>query len=68
MRPGTPRRMRAMLASRSARAGAHGFVASDRHRLEVNYYDYRRLLRRLVRRFGEVRRMKLDPAPAQHQS
>ena len=27
--------------------GAHGFVASDRHRLEVNYYDYRRLLRRL---------------------
>ena len=27
--------------------------------LEVNYYDYRRLLRRLIRGFGPVRRMKL---------
>jgi hypothetical protein len=38
---------------------AHAFVGSDRHRLEVNYYDYRRLLRRLIRGFGPVRRMKL---------
>ena len=59
--PRHARRMRAMLASLSARAAAGSFVASDRHRLEVNYYDYRRLLRRLVRRFGEVRRMKLAP-------
>ena len=37
---------------RAARSGARSFVASDRHRLEVNYYDYRRLLKRLLRRFG----------------
>jgi hypothetical protein len=28
--------------------GRRTFVASDRHRLEVNYYDYRRLMRRLT--------------------
>jgi cation diffusion facilitator CzcD-associated flavoprotein CzcO len=60
--PEQARRMRAMLASRSARAEGHGFVASDRHRLEVNYYDYRRLMKRLIRRFGAVRKMRLDPA------
>jgi hypothetical protein len=60
--PEQARRMRALLAARSARTGARTFVASDRHRLEVNYYDYRRLLRRLIRRFGEVRRMTVGPA------
>jgi cation diffusion facilitator CzcD-associated flavoprotein CzcO len=59
--PRHARRLRAMLASRSARAGAYGFVASDRHRLEVNYYDYRRLMKRLIRGFGAVHRMKLAP-------
>lgn len=28
------------------------FVRSDRHRFEVNFYDYRRRLRRLLKRFG----------------
>jgi hypothetical protein len=40
-------------------------VASDRHRLEVNYFDYRRLLKRLNRRFGPVRRVNLAPAAPQ---
>jgi cation diffusion facilitator CzcD-associated flavoprotein CzcO len=31
-----------------------GYVASDRHRLEYNYYAYRRHLRRLLRRFGPM--------------
>jgi hypothetical protein len=53
-----------MLAGRAARANARTFVASDRHRLEVNYYDYRRLMKRLNRQFGAVRRMKLEPAAA----
>ena len=44
-------------------ARVSGVVASDRHRLEVNYYDYRRLLKRLMRRFGPVRKMKLEPRP-----
>lgn len=57
-------RYREMLASRHGDARARGFVASDRHRLEVNYYDYRRLLKRLLRRFGPVRRMTLEPVPA----
>ena len=44
------------------------FVASERHRLEVNYYDYRRKLKRLIRSFGNVRKMRLaadgEAAPA----
>jgi hypothetical protein len=27
----------------------------------VNYYDYRRQLKRLMRRFGPVRRMNFEP-------
>lgn len=57
--PARARRLRSDLASGAARMRAHAFVGSDRHRLEVNYYDYRRLLRRLIRGFGPVRRMKL---------
>ena len=52
----------AVLATRAAReeARARTFVASDRHRLEVNYHDYCRLMRRLDRRFGPVRKMRLE--------
>jgi hypothetical protein len=57
-------RFREMLASRHGSSRARSFVASDRHRLEVNYYDYRRLLKRLLRRFGPVRRMTLGAVPA----
>ena len=56
--PEGARSFRKMLAARATRAGARTFVASDRHRLEVNYYDYRRLMKRLNRRFGAVRRMR----------
>jgi cation diffusion facilitator CzcD-associated flavoprotein CzcO len=55
---------RQMLATRAAKAARRAYVASDRHRLEVNYYDYRRLMKRMNRRFGAVRRMKLEAAPA----
>jgi len=58
--PERARRLRKMLASRHGGARLRSFVASDRHRLEVNYYDYRRLLKRLLRRFGRVRGMRLD--------
>jgi hypothetical protein len=56
--PERARALRRMLAAREAAKG-RSFVASDRHRLEVNYYDYRRLMKRLSRRFGPVRNMKL---------
>jgi len=58
--PERARRLREMLASSHGGSRFRSFVASDRHRLEVNYYDYRRLLRRLLRRFGTVRQMKLE--------
>ena len=61
--PDTARRMRELIAARDAAARGRSYVASDRHRLEVNYYDYRRLLKRIMRRFGNVRTMKLTPAP-----
>jgi cation diffusion facilitator CzcD-associated flavoprotein CzcO len=51
--------VRRMLATRAARAGRGTYIASDRHRLEVNYFDYRRLMMRLNRRFGAVQGMKL---------
>jgi cation diffusion facilitator CzcD-associated flavoprotein CzcO len=54
--------LRDMIAARHAANVPRNFVASDRHRLEVNYYEYRRLLKRLMRRFSDVRRMNLTPA------
>jgi cation diffusion facilitator CzcD-associated flavoprotein CzcO len=61
--PDRARSFRRMLAAQAVRAGTRTFVASDRHRLEVNYYDYRRLMQRLNRRFGAVRKMRLEPHP-----
>jgi cation diffusion facilitator CzcD-associated flavoprotein CzcO len=60
--PDRARSFRGMLAARAARAAKRTYVASDRHRLEVNYFDYRRLMKRLNRRFGAVRGMRLEPA------
>jgi len=54
----------ARFRARLAPAGANGqFVASERHRLEVNYYDYRRQLKRLNRSFGNLRRLSLGAVP-----
>lgn len=61
--PEQARQFRADLAA-GVGTGERTFVASDRHRLEVNYYDYRRLLKRLIRRFGAVRKINLEPAAA----
>jgi len=58
--PERARRLREKVASSHDGSHLRTFVASDRHRLEVNYYDYRRLLKRLLRRFGPVREMKLE--------
>ncbi len=45
----------AKLKSQGAqRSPKTGYVASDRHRLEFNYYAYRRHLRRLLGRFGPM--------------
>ena len=57
-------RFRAALAATGAKL-RRTFVASDRHRLEVNYYDYRRVLKRLIRGFGPVRAMNLAPPAAE---
>jgi pyruvate/2-oxoglutarate dehydrogenase complex dihydrolipoamide dehydrogenase (E3) component len=40
------------------------FVASERHRLEVNYFDYRRKLKRLNRSFGSLGKPRLGAATA----
>ena len=61
--PERARLVRGLLAVRHNAAAKRGFVASDRHRLEVNYYDYRRLLKRLMRRFGDVQSMNLSSTP-----
>jgi hypothetical protein len=59
--PDIARRFRSALVAEAAGA-RRTFVTSDRHRLEVNYFDYRRRLKRLIRRFGRVRSMKLMTA------
>jgi thioredoxin reductase len=62
--PERARRLRGALRLDVNSARVRGVVASDRHRLEVNYYDYRRLLKRLIRKFGPVRGMRFAvPAP-----
>jgi Flavin-binding monooxygenase-like len=40
------------------------FVASDRHKLEANYFVYRRLIKQHLRRFGRVRRLSFEPIGA----
>ena len=53
-----------------ARASAGGglprgrFVASERHILETNYYDYRRVLRREAARFRNAGRLRYPPVVA----
>jgi Flavin-binding monooxygenase-like len=59
--PGRWARFRAALAGVQERAH---FVASERHRLEVNYFDYRRKLKRLNRSFGHARKLRLHAGPA----
>jgi cation diffusion facilitator CzcD-associated flavoprotein CzcO len=39
------------------------FVASERHKLEANYFDYARQLKRVARRFVKARKLSLPPAP-----
>jgi cation diffusion facilitator CzcD-associated flavoprotein CzcO len=56
------RKFRARLAD-AARERSR-FVASERHRLEVNYFDYRRKLKRLNRSFGSLRKLRLGDATA----
>ena len=38
------------------------YVRSERHRLEANYYDYRRLARKLLRGFGPMATASLRPS------
>jgi cation diffusion facilitator CzcD-associated flavoprotein CzcO len=47
--PDLARWFRAHIASLGARSGKRWFVPSARHALEVNFYDYRRLMKRLRR-------------------
>lgn len=49
-------------AGATAIAGRGSFVASDRHKLEHDYYEYRRALKRLLGKFGPAREAKLAPA------
>ncbi len=57
-------RFRAGMSADADRMRPGTFLTSERHRLEINYYEYRRLLKRHVRRFGPVRKMRLDVANA----
>lgn len=59
--------------ARAAAAGAvskrhEGFVASERHTLEANYYDYARALKREARRFRRARKILLEPVEAESRS
>lgn len=50
-----------MRSAGSDRAMRRYFVASERHNLEVNYYEYRRALKRLLKKFGPL----ADPSRTQ---
>jgi hypothetical protein len=50
---------RALKAQGPQRSPRGSYVPSERHRLEVNYYAYRRHLKRLLRDFGPMAKAKL---------
>jgi cation diffusion facilitator CzcD-associated flavoprotein CzcO len=47
------------LKAQGPKRAARSYVPSDRHRLEVNYYAYRRHLKRLLRAFGPMAKAEL---------
>ena len=60
-----PERAARFRAGLSVAPDKGNFVASERHRLEVNYYDYRRKLKRLNRSLGKARHMRLEPSTSE---
>ena len=46
--------LRALKAKGHDHASQSSYVKSERHRLEANYYDYRRQARRLLKGFGAM--------------
>jgi hypothetical protein len=54
--------LRALKAKGHAPARKGAYVQSERHRLEANYYDYRRLARKLLRGFGPMATATLKPS------
>ena len=57
------RKLKSAGATRAA--GRHAFVESARHKLEHDFYEYHRALKRLVRKFGDCAEAKLrQPSPA----
>lgn len=54
----------AKLKAHGANAGAHRhYIRSERHRLEANYFAYRRLTKRLLRQFGPMAEATLTSEP-----
>jgi NADPH-dependent 2,4-dienoyl-CoA reductase/sulfur reductase-like enzyme len=50
---------RALKARGHDRSSQSSYVQSERHRLEANYYAYRRKARRLLRGFGDMAKVEL---------
>ena len=48
------------LKAQGAKRGSGSYVQSERHRLEANYFAYRRRLKRILRAFGSMAEAKLD--------
>lgn len=49
--PERARWFRTLMVDSQSRAGGDNFVATDRHLFEVNYFDYSKQLKRLIKRF-----------------
>ena len=59
--PGVARAFRARVVQGAGPVSTESFVASDRHVLEANYFDYARTLKKAARAFGRVRGMRFIP-------
>jgi Flavin-binding monooxygenase-like len=62
--PGEHAAFRSRAQAEAGPASATTFVASERHKLEANYYDYARQLKREARRFPAARKQRLITAAA----
>ncbi len=55
---------RTRIAADAGAVSSDRYVASDRHKLEANYYDYARALHRALRRFKRTAKASFSHAPA----
>ena len=59
--PAAAAAFRARVTAEAGPVSTEAFVASDRHKLEANYFDYARTLKKAIRKFGKASALRFVP-------